>query len=285
MKPIRSVLIAYAAVACISVAGFAQGSSGTTGSTSPAGQPAEHSAAELAKKLANPIAAMISVPYQNNFDGYMGPAEDGFRYTLNFQPVVPIRLNRDWNVVSRTIFPFIDQVDVAGKGTQTGTGDIQESLILSPSRVKHFVWGAGPIFLIPSASDSLLGTGKFGIGPTMVVLKQKRGWTYGALLNHIWSVAGDDTRSDVSSTFLQPFLSYTTRTAWTIGINTESSYDWTAEQWAVPIHFTVSKLVKFGNQPMSFGVGPRCWATSPAGGPQNCVVRFVVTALFPRRPS
>ncbi len=276
MRPIRSALITCAVIACFSFAGLAQGSSGP-----PAG---EHSAAELAKKLANPIAAMISVPFQNNFDAYMGPAEDGFRYTLNFQPVVPIPITRNWNVISRTIVPFIDQVNVADKTTQTGTGDIEPSFILSPSRPKHIVWGLGPIFLIPSASDRLLGTGKFGIGPQLVLLKQKRGWTYGALLNHIWSVAGDEKRPDVNVTFMQPFLSYTTRTAWTIGINTESTYDWTAEQWSVPIHFTVSKLVRIGNQPMSFGVGPRCWATSPSDGPQNCVVRFVVTALFPRRP-
>ncbi len=284
MKPIRSTLMAYLVVACVCVASFAQASPDTTTPPSSAGQPAEHSASELAKKLANPIAAMISVPFQNNFDAYMGPAEDGFRYTLNFQPVVPIPITRNWNVISRTIVPFIDQVDVAGNTTQTGTGDIQQSFAFSPSRPKHFVWGLGPIFLIPSASDSLLGTGKFGIGPQLVVLKQKRGWTYGALLNHLWSVAGDEKRSDVNYTFLQPFLSYTTRTAWTIGINTESSYDWTGEQWSVPIHFTVSKLVHIGQQPMSFGLGPRCWATSPGGGPQNCVVRFVVTALFPRKP-
>jgi len=213
----------------------------------------------------------------------MGPSEDGFRYTMNFQPVIPFTLNRNWNVISRTIVPFIHQSDVVGTTSQTGIGDILQSFFFSPRETKRFVWGAGPVLLIPSASDRFLGTGRFGIGPTLVVLKQKRGWTTGALLNHVWSVAGDDARPDVSSTLLQPFVSYTTRTAWTISFNSESTYDWTAEEWAVPINLSVSKLAHVGTQPMSFGAGPHCWAASPAGGPRGCALRFVVTALFPKR--
>ncbi len=200
MKAIRSAFIVVLLV-CISIAGFAQGGPGTTDSTAPAPHPAQLSAAELAKKLANPIAAMISVLFQNNFDAQMGSHDGGFRYTLNFQPVIPISLTRNWNLISRTIVSFIDQIDVLDKTSQRGTGDTQQSLIFSPSLPEHLVRGVGPIFLIPSASDALLGTGTFGIGLAMVLLKQKIGWTYGALLNHIWSVAGDDTRSDVSPRF------------------------------------------------------------------------------------
>jgi hypothetical protein len=273
MKAIRTAVIVCWVAACLGIAGFAQVSPETSTSPTPIPQQAEHSTAELAKKLSNPVAAMISVPFQNNFDTGMGPGENGFRYTMNFQPVVPMTLTADWNLISRTIVPFIHQSDVVGTSSQTGIGDILQSFFISPRRSK-VVWGAGPVLLIPSATDKWLGTGRFGIGPTLVVLKQEQRWTYCALFNHVWSVAGDDTRSDVSSTFLEPFLSYTTRTAWTIGVNTESTYDWTAEKWAVPIHFSVSKLVRFEKQPMSFGVGPRCWATSPAGGPHGCVVRF-----------
>ena len=102
------------------------------------------------------------------------------------------------------------------------------------------------------------------------------------LANHIWSVAGSDSRPDVSSTFVQPFLSYTTPTAWTFGVNTESTYDWKAEQWSVPINATVSKLVKFGRQPVSIGGGVRYWADSPDGGPRNWGLRMSVTFLFPK---
>jgi hypothetical protein len=145
------------------------------------------------------------------------------------------------------------------------------------------IWGVGPVFLIPTATDEVLGSQKFGIGPTVVVLKQKNKWTVGTLFNHVWSVAGKESRSDVSSTFLQPFLSYTTKTAWTITLNTESTYDWTAEAWSVPIHLQASKLVKFGKQPISIGGGLRCWATSPAGGPHWCGFRIIFTPLFPTK--
>ncbi len=293
MQEMRTVFLVCLLTATSFVMTFAQSptqadeASPGNAAESAAGLPeqAEGSAAALAKKLANPIAAMISVPFQNNFDAGMGPSDDGYRYTMNFQPVVPIPLSANWNLISRTIVPFIHQSDVVGTSSQTGTGDILQSLIVSPKRVKRAVWGVGPIFLIPSATHDSLGAGKLAMGTTMVVLKQHKGWTGGALLWQLWSVAGDHARPDVNTTFLQPFFSFTTRTAWTIGVNTESTYDWTAEQWATPIHLNISKLVHFGTQPMSFGAGPRCWAASPAGGPRGCAVRFTVTALFPRRPS
>jgi hypothetical protein len=243
--------------------------------------PAASDAAELAKKLSNPVAAMISVPFQSNFDFGLGPNEDGFRYTLNFQPVIPISLNEKWNMITRTIVPTIHQNDVIDTTSQTGLGDITEEIFFSPKKTEPFIWGIGPALLIPTATDHLLGTQKFGLGPTLVVLKQTGGWTYGALVNQVWSVAGAHNRADVNSTFIQPFLSYGTKTAWTYGINTESSYDWTGEAWSVPIHVTVSKLVRFGKQPVQFGAALRCWATSPAGGPSGCGFRVIVTPLFP----
>jgi len=236
---------------------------------------------ELAKKLSNPISSLISVPFQSNFDFGMG-SNDGLRYTMNFQPVVPIALNKDWNMISRTILPIIHQSDVVGTTSQTGLGDTVQSFFFSPNKTKPFIWGLGPVLLIPTATNDYLGAKKFGIGPTFVALKQHKGWTAGILMNHIWSVAGDDLRPAVNSTFMQPFVSFTTKTAWTFSLNTESTYDWTADQWSVPIHFLVQKLVRFGRQPVSFGAGPRCWVTSPAGGASGCGLRFVVTPLFPK---
>ena len=244
--------------------------------------PTEADSAELAKKLSNPVASLISVPFQNNFDFKMGPNDDGWRYTLNFQPVIPITLNANWNLISRTIVPIIYQNDVVGTSDQTGLGDIVQSFFFSPAKTEPFIWGFGPVLLIPSATNDFLGTEKFGLGPTLVILKQSGHWTYGALWNHIWSVAGKDSRSDVNSTFLQPFLSHTTKTAWTFTVNTESTYDWTGEQWSVPINFQVAKLVRFGKQPVSFAAGPRYWADSPSGGPEGWGLRFAVTLLFPK---
>jgi hypothetical protein len=196
-------------------------------------------AADLAKKLSNPVASLISVPFQFNFDRGYGPTDDGERYVLNIQPVIPISISDDWNLISRTIIPIVHQDDLfPGAGDQTGLGDIVQSFFFSPKEPTSggLIWGVGPVFLLPTATDDLLGAEKFGIGPTIVLLKQDSGWTYGILANHIWSVAGDDSRTDVNATFLQPFLSYTTHDAWTFTLNTESTYDWEGEQWSVPIN-------------------------------------------------
>ena len=240
--------------------------------------------ADLAKQLSNPIASLISVPFQFNYDSGFGP-DDGYRATLNIQPVIPISLNDDWNLISRTILPIVTQDDIAGpSGSQSGLGDITQSLFFSPKAAGPggIIWGAGPVFLVPTATDDLLGTGKWGAGPTGVALKQAGPWTFGMLANHIWSFAGDGDRSDVNSTFMQPFLSYTTPDAWTFGVNTEATYNWTSEEWSVPINLTVGKLVKFGHQPVSFTVGARYWAESPENGPDGWGFRGVVTLLFPK---
>lgn len=250
-----------------------------------AAKPAAEEAQELAKKLSNPVASLISVPLQSNFDCDIGPADDGCRYTMNVQPVVPISIAEDWNVISRTIMPITYQNDIfPGAGDQFGLGDITQSLFFSPKAPSSFgglIWGAGPVFLVPTATDDLLGSEKFGIGPTLVVLKQAGPWTIGILANHIWSVAGDDDRVDISSTFLQPFVAYTTKDAWTFTLNTESSYDWKGEQWSVPVNAQVTKLLRFGKQPVSIGGGVRYWAESPESGPEGFGGRLIITFLFP----
>ncbi|MEW9807526.1 transporter [Mesorhizobium sp. ZMM04-5] len=239
---------------------------------------------DLAKQLSNPVASLISLPFQFNYDSGFGP-DDGHRVTLNIQPVIPFELSSDWNLISRTIIPVIWQEDVAGpSGSQFGLGDTVQSLFLSPSAPGPggIIWGAGPVFMLPTSTDPLLGGDRWGAGPTGVVLKQSGPWTYGVLANHIWSFAGPDAAPDVNATFVQPFLTYTTDDAWTFAFNTESTYDWEAEQWSVPINFMVSKLVKFGEQPVSFQAGVRYWAESPDAGPDGLGFRGAVTLLFPK---
>ena len=245
-----------------------------------------HDAEALAKKLSNPVAALISVPFQANYDKDIGPTEDGEKYYVNVQPVVPFTLNEDWNLISRTILPIVHQDDVVpGSGSDNGISDITQSLFFSPAKPTEsgLIWGAGPAFLIPTASEDELGAQKWGIGPTAVGLKQDGPWTVGTLANHIWSVAGDDDRTDISNTFLQPFVAYTTKEAWTYTLNTESNYDWKDEEWSVPINATIAKVTRIGDQLVSIGGGLRWWADSPPDGPEGLGARFFVTLLYPRR--
>jgi hypothetical protein len=242
-------------------------------------------AAELAKKLANPIASLISVPAQYNYDEYGGRNDGASVSRLNIQPVIPFSLTEDWNVITRTIVPLVDQQDFPLDAmNESGLGDITASQFFSPkaSGAGGWIWGVGPVELLPSATDEMLGGEKWGLGPTGVVLKQQGPWTFGLLANHIWSVAGDDDRSDINATFLQPFVSYITKTKTTFGVNTESTYDWENEAWSVPVIAQVSQLFKIGPQILQFAVGAKYWAESPDDGPDGWGFRAQLTFLFPK---
>ncbi len=239
----------------------------------------------LAKKLANPVSSLISVPIQANYDGNIGLSEDGSVWRINIQPVIPVSINDSWNLISRTIFPVIAQSDVPSVGMgESGTGDIVQSLFFSPKNPtsRGIIWGIGPVFMLPTASDEMLGTEKWGMGPTAVVLKQFGPWTFGGLVNHIASFAGNDNRADVNATFLQPFLTYITKTKTTFSLNTESTYDWENEVWSVPINIGVAQMLKIGPQIIQVGGGARYWAESPDGGPKGWGARVNLVLLFPK---
>jgi len=239
---------------------------------------------DLANQLVNPIADLISMPIKLDWDTNIGKA-DADRSTYTVQPVIPIGLNDEWNIISRTITPvYIDaESPVKGGGDDTGMGDILQSFFFSPKAPTSsgWVWGVGPALSLPTGDDGLTSD-KFSIGPTAVVLRQADGWTYGALTNQLWSISGDDDAEDVSSFFLQPFLAFTTKTATTFVLNTESSYDWKDNDWTVPINATVSQLVRIGKQPVQFQVGYRHYAESP-DDTFDWGLRLQVTFLFPKK--
>jgi hypothetical protein len=254
---------------------------GALGLLMPTSALALESDADLAKKLANPISSLISVPLQGNYDCCYGPS-DGYRYTLNVQPVLPVSISDDWNMISRTIVPIVYQDSPApGVDDEFGFSDVTQSLFFSPKNTRDGVtWGIGPAFLLPLGGEAL-GSQKWGLGPTGIVLKQQGPVTYGVLANHVWSVAGDDERSAVVQSFLQPFYAYTFPSSTVLSINAEAAYNWKTDQWTAPINFGVSHLYKVGEQRVQLAAQGKVYAASPSDGP-DWGLRLVATFLFPK---
>lgn len=265
----RCLLAALAAVAF----------SRLTADTGPASDMSH--ADELAKQLSNPVAALISVPIQVNYDtGYDG---GGWRSTTNVQPVMPFSLNDDWNLIQRVILPVIVQDDVGVPGSESGLGDTTATSFFSPKTptAGGLIWGVGPALLVPTATNEVFASKQWGIGPSVLVLQQQGKWTLGALVNHISKFAGSHDRPYVNATFIQPFLAYGAGKGRTYGMNFEASYDWNSEQWTVPYNVFASQIIPMGKQLTSLSVGGRVYFDKPQGGP-DWGLRVVFTLLFPK---
>jgi hypothetical protein len=241
--------------------------------------------ADLAKQLSNPVSSLISVPFQTNWDFGVGP-EDGERFILNFQPVMPFSLGEDWNLIARVITPLVAQPVLAPGGESTfGLGDIVPTFFLSPKE-GGITWGVGPVFSLPATSIPTLGSGRWSLGPSAVVLKQVGPWTMGGLVNHVWSVGGDEARADVNSTFMQPFLAYGTSSGYTFSVNSEMLANWEAadgQEWTIPVNFVVSKMTMLGRRPIQVQAGVRYFLEKPTGGP-SWGIRLGLVLVFPLAP-
>ena len=241
--------------------------------------------AELAQELSNPVADLVTIPIQMNYDSDIGPLDEGSRLLTNIQPVIPFSLNEDWNLITRTIIPVTYQDDIVpGEGSQFGLGDINMSLFFSPKEptAGGVIWGVGPVLLLRTATDDLLGAEKWGAGPSGIMLTMRGAWTLGVLANHVWSFAGDSARQDISNTFVQPFAAYTWPSAWTVSFQSETTYNWKTEKWSVPVNVAVSKLVRWGKLPVSLQGGVGYWLDSPDTGPEGLRFRFQANFVLPK---
>lgn len=237
-------------------------------------------AEELAKQTQNPIASLISVPLQGNWSFGLGD-RDATGTVLNFQPVVPFPINTSTNLILRVIVPLASQPGPNGT-RYSGVGDVLTSAFFSPSKPSRLIWGVGPAILMPAATNNSLGSEKFALGPTVVVLTQPGKWTLGALANQIWSTSGANDRAAVNRMFLQPFANYNLGGGLAVGASMEASGNWKEqEMWTAPLFFSVSKVTRLGMQPVNLQVAAGPTLVSPSGGP-SWQFRLAATFLFPR---
>ena len=241
----------------------------------------EQGATELAKKLQNPVSDLISVPFQNNFNFGYGP-EDKMQYVLNIQPVIPQHITEQWNWIHRPIIPVIDQ---PAPVDEFGLGDIQYQGFLSPAKPGKLIWGVGPVFQFPTATDSLLGQEKWCAGAGAVALRMEGPWVYGALANNIWSFAGDDDRSNVNQMLIQPFINYNFGRGLAVGFSPIITANWEApsgQKWIVPLGAQVSQIIPIHKVPVNFLLGAYYNIVKPDDGP-DWSIRFQIALLFPKK--
>ena len=238
------------------------------------------SAAELAKQTQNPVASLISVPFQANWDFGLGDRE-AVGTVVNFQPVMPFALNKSTNLILRVIVPIMSQP--APDGTRyNGLGDTVMTPFFSPKKAGKVIWGVGPALLLPTATNKTFGSEKFGLGPSFVVLTQPGKFTVGLLFNSIWSVSGAKDRNDVSVSYWQPFLNYNLGNGLAAGVSSEISANWKADQkWSSPLLFSISKVALLGHRPVNFAWAAGPMLTSPDGG-ASWRFRFQANFLYPR---
>jgi hypothetical protein len=238
----------------------------------------------LAKASQNPVANMISLPLQNNFNFGIGP-NDVMQYNLNIQPVIPIHLNEDWNLITRTIIPIIDQPAPApGVRSASGLGDINPQIYLSPAKPDGLIWGVGPTFTLPTATNSMLGADKWSMGPAVVALTIQGHWVIGAVANQQWSVGGGGDEN-VSAFLVQPFINYNMKHGWYLVTAPVITSNWEADsddRWTVPVGGGVGKIFKIGKQAFNAQIQAFYNVEKPEFG-SDWGLRFQIQLLFPEK--
>ncbi len=289
-RPALWILSVTMSILCCGVVPVgAQESSNLTETVQPSATAAkpEQESSDIAKAAQNPIAHMISVPFENDFYPQTGMNKED-EYVLEIKPVVPIPLSRNWNLITRTIIPVIQTPElVPGINGTDGLGDIQESLFFSPTKVGlgGIIWGAGPAISVPTATDNTYGTGKTSIGPTVVVLESRGHWLFGSLAQNLWSVeAGPKERPAVNQMLLQPFVNYNLPHKWYLTSSPIITANWKLDdgRWLVPVGGGVGKIVRFGKVPVNI-YGQVFGNAEYPNGTSKWSARFQMQFLFPRR--
>jgi hypothetical protein len=240
----------------------------------------------LAKAVQNPVASMISLPLQNNINTGIGP-DDKTQNILNIQPVWPLELNDDWNLITRTIIPVVSQPDIltpAGEGCINGLGDTTFTAFISPSDTGDIIWGVGPVFLLPTATDNALGSDKWGAGLSAVVLTMPGRWVIGSLVNNIWSFAGSGDK-DVNSFLWQYFVNYNFDDGWYFTSAPIITANWEADsdhRWTVPFGGGFGKIFTIGKQPMNAQLSAYKNVITPDDYGADWQFRVQLQFLFPK---
>ncbi len=246
---------------------------------------AQQSEEELAKNSQNPISNLISLPFQNNTNFGIG-SNDRTQNVLNIQPVIPVNFGK-WNLISRTIVPLIYQPDLSQQsGGEFGLGDINYTGFLSPADSGSVTWGGGPIVSFPTASDDALGSGKWGLGPSVVVITMPGKWVIGALVNNLWSVGGDDDDPDVNAFLFQYFINYNFQKGWYFTTAPIITANWEAtsgDKWLIPFGAGGGKITRIGKQPINLSAQVYYNAVHPDTAPHpDWSLRLQAQLLFPK---
>lgn len=253
--------------------------------TAPARADDTASTEALARAAQNPVAAMISVPFQSNTNFGYGPY-DKTQELLNIQPVIPLSLSPDWNLITRVIAPVLSQPQLyPGDDRTFGLGDLNPTFFLSPAKSGTFIWGVGPTFLLPTATDEDLGTGKWGAGPSVVGLVSTGPWVVGVLANNIWSFAGDSNRKEVNQLTVQPFVNYNFKGGWYLSSSPLITANWVADndnRWTLPIGGSVGRVFHVGKQAMNAQLGAYYNAIAPDDVGPQWQIRAQLVFLFPK---
>jgi hypothetical protein len=247
---------------------------------------AELSAEELAKLAQNPVGNLISVPFQNNTNYNVGPL-NGNQNILNIQPVIPIEISPEWNIITRTIVPVISQPKLSQDSERkNGIGDTAFTAFLSPAKPGQWIWGVGPIVQIPTNTSDELGNKNWGLGPSFVVLHLDHGspWVYGILLNNVWSLSSSKQGGSYNNGLIQPFVNYNFKGGLYLTTAPIATVDWKADsgqQWTVPFGGGVGKIFHLGRLPVNTQLSAYYNVVHPDNG-ANWQLRAQVQLMFPK---